>query len=106
MRAGELAGAPVPLHLNFAGGLLIEADPAGAVPGRVDVDVRVSRSFSTVGSALFVRAVRWALALVVLGLARSVLSGRPKVDLRMFTWLGAMLFAFPALRPAPRPAVR
>lgn len=98
---GEPDGAPVPLQLNFLAGLhglVIQATPAGAAPGLVDIEFGVSRSFTTIGFAIFVMLVQWALAIVVIRLTRSVLSGERRVELAMFTWLGAMLFAFPALR--------
>jgi hypothetical protein len=72
----------------------VEQDPGGAHA----VTLGVKRSGATRLFAIFVMIMFWVLALTALGLMfRVILLGR-KIEFPMFTFLAAMLFAFPAVR--------
>lgn len=60
----------------------------------------VERSTTTVFFAVFVMVAQWLLALCVLAWALSVLIRGRRIEATLFGWVGAMLFAFPALRNA------
>lgn len=62
------------------------------------VEFGVRRSAATRLFAIFVMVIMWTLALTAFGLmVRVILLGRP-IEFPMFTFLAALLFAFPAVR--------
>ena len=64
------------------------------------VGLQVRRSGATRLFAIFVMVMMWLLAITAVGLmVRTILLGRA-IEFPMFTFLAAMLFAFPALRNA------
>jgi hypothetical protein len=64
------------------------------------VDMTIRRSTATSFFSIFLIVTMWALTLAVIGLLlRVVLLGRP-IQFPMFTFLAALLFAFPAIRNA------
>lgn len=61
-------------------------------------DLKIQRSATVIGYALFVMGAMWLLSLSVLRLLWSAIFAGRKIEVGMFSFLGAMLFAFPALR--------
>ncbi len=100
----DAAPKPVASTIDFWGsahGLKISAAPEQeAEAADPALSVTVTRSSTTVFFAVFVMAAMWALALVALFLTLSVLFRGRKSEIGMFSYLGSMLFAFPALRNA------
>ena len=74
-------------------------EPEGADLGTF-VTFKVARAFTTVFFAVFIMIAMWALSLCVLSWALSVLIRKRRIEATLFGWVGAMLFAFPALRNA------
>jgi hypothetical protein len=62
------------------------------------IDLSLSRAPTAVFFSVFIMAVMWLLALGVVFLVFRVLAGHRKIEIGMFSFLGALLFAFPALR--------
>jgi hypothetical protein len=80
-------------------GLRIDADYAKEhTDNHVVVDLNISRAPTAVFFSVFIMAAMWALALGVVFLVFRVLAGHRKIEISMFSFLGALLFAFPALR--------
>lgn len=103
--AGTTAEAPdhsVPVGLELRGsvnGLQINADFAKEnTADHVVVDLSISRAATTVFFSIFIMAAMWLLVLGVLSLVVRVYAGHRKIEVSMFSFLGALLFAFPALR--------
>jgi hypothetical protein len=78
-------------------GFSLQKDSQDADGSRL-VDLGVNRSSATRLFAIFVIVMMWALTAVAIGLmVRVILLGR-QLEFPMFTFLAAMLFAFPAVR--------
>ncbi len=60
--------------------------------------MQVSRSATIVAFAIFIMILKWLLALGALFVMLSVTVRGRKVELAMFSWLAALLFALPPLR--------
>lgn len=93
----------VPMHLSFDGawhGLAFDAtsDPTNG-PGHVGIDFELQRSATVKGVATFIMLIQMLLAVFLIALVISIVRGR-KPEISMFSWMGAMMFAFPALRNA------
>lgn len=91
----------VPISLDFYGslpGLRIQAAPS---PESTDdyayVTLEISRSTTTIAVAVVMMFMLWLMSLSVLGLTLSVRGGR-RIEATLFSWMGAMLFAFVAFR--------
>jgi hypothetical protein len=76
------------------------SDPADPEQAAVDVDFKIDRAGSTVFFATFVMLLMWCLAIGAVSLMLWVTVGGRKIELAMFSFLGALLFAFPAVRNA------
>lgn len=76
-----------------------DTDPEN-LGGGVYLSLEVRRSTTTIYFAVFVMVAQWVLALCVLAWALSVLIRKRRIEATLFGWVGAMLFAFPALRNA------
>jgi hypothetical protein len=106
----EPGGAPaateadnaVPAAIQMYGavsGLRIDAEYAKEhTDTHAIVDLSLSRAPTAVFFSVFIMAAMWALALGVVFLVFRVLAGHRKIEISMFSFLGALLFAFPALR--------
>ncbi|MDE3089868.1 MAG: DUF4436 family protein [Chloroflexota bacterium] len=66
----------------------------------VGYEVLIQRSGTVIAFAVFIMALKWLLALSALFVALSVAVRGRKVELAMFSWLAALLFALPPLRNA------
>ena len=92
----------IPLVVELFGsisGLEIEATRTReSTPTFVAIDMEIERASTVRFFSTFIMTAMWALALAVLFLTLLVAVGGRKVELAMFSFLGALLFAFPALR--------
>jgi hypothetical protein len=93
-------GIPVAVQLyGSVSGLRIDADYAKEnTDDHVVIDLSLSRAPTAVFFSVFIMAAMWALTLGVVFLVFRVLAGHRKIEISMFSFLGALLFAFPALR--------
>jgi hypothetical protein len=94
---------PVPIAVEVVAGVHGLAVQAEIIPNRdgtLAVQFSITRSWATKGFTLLIMATMWSLALSVLALTVSVVALGRKLETAILGWLGAMLFAFPALRNA------
>ncbi|PYJ09992.1 MAG: hypothetical protein DMF06_07990 [Verrucomicrobia bacterium] len=93
-------GIPVAVQLyGSVSGLKIEAEYAKEhTDDHVVVDLSVSRAPTAIFFSVFIMVAMWSLTLGVIFLVFRVLAGHRKIEISMFSFLGALLFAFPALR--------
>ena len=96
------ADKSVPIAIELYGsvsGLKIDAEYAKEnTDDHVVVDLTLCRAPTTIFFSVFIMVAMWALTLGVLFLVFRVVSGHRKIEISMFSFLGALLFAFPALR--------
>jgi hypothetical protein len=67
-------------------------------PDHAVIDISIQRATTAVFFSVFIMIAMWALAFGVLCLVFRVFAGHRKIEISMFSFLGALLFAFPALR--------
>jgi len=67
-------------------------------PDHTIIDISIQRATTAVFFSMFIMIAMWALAIGVLFLVYRVFAGHRKIEISMFSFLGALLFAFPALR--------
>lgn len=98
----EAADVEIPVALELAGavnGLSIEAEKTKEnAADYVEVDLTVRRATTARFFSIFIMTAMWLLTAAVLFLVFHVLTDRRKIEVGMFSFLGALLFAFPALR--------
>ena len=91
----------VPITLHFApqlAGFKIEsAKTKESDDTYVDIEMKISRSSTVVVFSTLLMIVMWAMALAVLFMCITVVSGR-KVELAMFSFIAALIFAFATIR--------
>jgi hypothetical protein len=94
----------VPIGVDFVGsipGFKIDAAKAKeSTSDYVGIDMTISRASTTKFFSFFVMAMMWGLTLGVLFLTLSVVLRGRKVELAMFSFTAALLFAFAAVRNA------
>jgi hypothetical protein len=92
----------VPIGVDFVGsipGFKIDAAKAKeSTNDYVGIDMTISRAATTKFFSFFVMAMMWGLTLGVLFLTLSVVLRGRKVELAMFSFTAALLFAFAAVR--------
>lgn len=92
----------VPIDIDFTGsipGMQIEAAKTkDSTADYVDVAMRFSRSTTTKFFSFFVMITMWGVTLVVFFLTLSIVLRGRKIEIGMFSFLGALLFAFVAFR--------
>lgn len=101
--APEAAGSDdIPVSLQLAGavnGLSIEAEKAKEnTADYVSLDLTIKRATTARFFSIFIMCAMWLLSAAVLFLVFHILADRRKIEVSMFSFLGALLFAFPALR--------
>ncbi len=62
------------------------------------IELTIERATTARFFSMFIMGAMWLLTIAVLLLVFHVLAGRRKIEVGMFSFLGALLFAFPALR--------
>jgi hypothetical protein len=103
VKGGETGGnETVPVAVELRGsvaGLRMDTEYAKeSKPDHTIIDISIQRATTAVLFSVFIMAAMWALALGVVFLVFRVLAGHRKIEISMFSFLGALLFAFPALR--------
>jgi hypothetical protein len=96
--------ADVPTEVAYTGALAgysIRSEPnANREPGTVDIIISLARSRSVVFFAVFVMILQWLLAVAaILAVWTWVVRGN-RIEVTMFGWMGALLFALIPLRNA------
>ena len=93
----------VPVTLNFAAamnGYNNTAEDVSKDVSAVDANIVINRSIIVVSFAVFIMIIKWGLAMSALLVMLSVVVRKRKVELAMFSWLAALLFALTPLRNA------
>jgi hypothetical protein len=93
---------PVPVAVELRGsvaGLRIDTEYAKEnTPEHAVIDISLERASTARFFSIFIMIAMWALVGGVVFLVFRVLAGHRKIEISMFSFLGALLFAFPALR--------
>lgn len=93
----------IPFNLVYSGNVegyrIEEFDEAAPSPGFLALDVHVSRSSSARLFAVFIMVLEWLLALSAAAVVFVWIRGR-RIEVTMFGWMGALLFALVPLRSA------
>ena len=100
----EADDAGVPIGVDFFGsipGLKIEAEKTSqSDEDLVGIDMQFERASTVKFFSIFVMAVMWGVTIVVLLMTFSIVMRGRKIEIGMFSFLAALLFAFVALRNA------
>ena len=96
----ELRGSVAGLRMDTE---YVQKDPnhpedAFNTPDHAVIGISIERATTAVFFSVFIMIAMWALAAGVLCLVFRVFAGHRKIEISMFSFLGALLFAFPALR--------
>jgi hypothetical protein len=102
-KGGEAGGnESIPVAVELRGsvaGLRIDTEYAKEnAPDHTVIDINIQRATTAVFFSVFIMIAMWALTIGVIWLVFRVLAGHRKIEISMFSFLGALLFAFPALR--------
>jgi len=96
------ANESIPVAVELRGsvtGLRIDADYAKEHSAdHAVVDLSIERAGTAVFFSMFIMIAMWLLVAAVVFMVFRVFSGHRKIEISMFSFLGALLFAFPALR--------
>jgi hypothetical protein len=97
---GGTDSVPVAVELRGSvAGLRIDTEYAKEnTPERAVIDISLERAATARFFSIFIMIAMWALVGGVVFLVFRVLAGHRKIEISMFSFLGALLFAFPALR--------
>lgn len=92
----------IPIVVNYTGALTgyrIGANESSEQEvGYCEINMIIARSLTVISFAIFIMLIQALLALSALAVMLSVVVGGRKVELGMFSWLAALLFALPPLR--------
>jgi len=92
----------VPFTIDFDGsfgGYTLRVDEVDEDQiGYADLNMSISRSPTVITFACFVMLLKWLLAMTTVFMMLSVTVRGRRVELSMFTWMAALLFALPPLR--------
>lgn len=102
-KGGESAGnESIPAAVELRGsvaGLRMDTEYAKEnAPDHPVIEINIQRATTAVLFSVFIMIAMWALAIGVIFLVVRVFAGHRKIEISMFSFLGALLFAFPALR--------
>ncbi len=93
-----LRGCEKELRGSVAGLRLDTEYAKESTPDHAIIDIGIERASTAKFFSVFIMIAMWALVIGVLFLVFRVFSGHRKIEISMFSFLGALLFAFPALR--------
>jgi hypothetical protein len=92
----------IPITIDFDGsyaGYMLKVEELDEDQiGYADLSMNISRSPTVITFACFVMLLKWLLAMTTVFMMLSVTVRGRKVELSMFTWMAALLFALPPLR--------
>ena len=102
-KGGEAGGnESIPMAVEMRGsvaGLRLDTEYAKEnTPDHAVVEISIQRATTAVFFSVFIMIAMWALVIGVISLVYRVFAGHRKIEISMFSFLGALLFAFPALR--------
>jgi hypothetical protein len=102
-KGGEAGGnesiaMAVEMHGSVAGLRLDTEYAKENTPDHAVVEISIQRASTAVFFSVFIMIAMWALVIGVISLVYRVFAGHRKIEISMFSFLGALLFAFPALR--------
>ena len=102
-KAGEAGGnEAIPVAVEMRGsvaGLKLDTQYAKeSTPDYAVIEISIQRATTAVFFSVFIMIAMWALVIGVVLLVYRVFAGHRKIEISMFSFLGALLFAFPALR--------
>jgi hypothetical protein len=103
-KGGETGGdESIPVAIQLGGsvaGLRIDTDydKENNKPDHAVIDISIQRATTAMFFSVFIMIAMWALTCGVIFLVYRVFAGHRKIEISMFSFLGALLFAFPALR--------
>jgi hypothetical protein len=103
-KGGETGGdESIPVAVQLGGsvaGLRIDTDydKENNKPDHAVIDISIQRATTAMFFSVFIMIAMWALTFGVIFLVYRVFAGHRKIEISMFSFLGALLFAFPALR--------
>lgn len=94
--------ANIPIGVDLFGsihGLKIEAAKTpDSSADYVDIQMKITRGSTAKFFSLFIMLAMWSLTIGVVFLTIFVILGKRKIEIGMFSFMAALLFAFPALR--------
>lgn len=92
----------IPMAVEMRGsvaGLRLDTEYAKEnTPDHAVIDIDIQRASTAIFFSVFIMIAMWSLVIGVLFLVFRVFAGHRKIEISMFSFLGALLFAFPALR--------
>jgi hypothetical protein len=102
-KGGEAAASEaIPVAVEMRGSVAgLRIDTEYAKENTLDhavIDISIQRASTAVFFSVFIMIAMWALTIGVILLVFRVFAGHRKIEISMFSFLGALLFAFPALR--------
>jgi Domain of unknown function (DUF4436) len=102
-KGGEAGGnESIPVAVEMRGsvaGLRLDTEYAKEnTPDHSIIEIGIQRATTAVFFSVFIMIAMWALTIGVICLVFRVFAGHRKIEISMFSFLGALLFAFPALR--------
>jgi hypothetical protein len=102
-KGGEAGGnEAIPVGVEMRGsvaGLRLDTEYAKEnTPDHAVIEISIQRATTAVFFSVFIMIAMWALVIGVILLVFRVFAGHRKIEISMFSFLGALLFAFPALR--------
>jgi hypothetical protein len=103
-KGGETGGEEsIPVAIQLGGsvaGLRIDTDydKENNKPDHAVIEINIQRATTAMFFSVFIMIAMWALTFGVIFLVFRVFAGHRKIEISMFSFLGALLFAFPALR--------
>jgi hypothetical protein len=101
-KGAESTGESIPVAVEMRGsvaGLRLDTEYAKeSAPDHPIIDISVERASTARFFSIFIMIAMWALTIGVICLVFRVFAGHRKIEISMFSFLGALLFAFPALR--------
>ena len=103
VKAGEASSnEAIPVAVEMRGsvaGLRLDTEYAKEnTPDHAVIEISIQRAMTAVFFSVFIMVAMWALVIGVISLVYRVFAGHRKIEISMFSFLGALLFAFPALR--------
>ncbi|WP_019502225.1 DUF4436 family protein [Pseudanabaena sp. PCC 6802] len=93
----------IPMSVDFNGsipGFNVDADIIKGFDSEdnIGIKVHISRSIVTKIFAIFIMVAMWFVAIIVLTMSLAVLLQKRPIEPALFTYMGALLFALPAVR--------